>query len=152
MSIVGVIVAGIVATMVFSMILAMAPKMGLPEMDIVGLLGSMFGAPSNRMVGWVIHFMMGVVFAFIYALVWNSGIAGEGSIVASGALFGAVHWLLVGPIMGMVPMMHAGIKSGAVTEPGVYMTKNGGMMAFMGGLVGHIIFGLVVALVYNSYL
>ena len=152
MDILGAVVAGIVATIVFSMILELGPKMGMPKMDIVGLLGSMFGAPGNRMLGWVIHFMMGVIFAIIYALLWDSGIGGDGSIVVSGALFGAVHWLLVGLIMGMVPMMHAGIKSGDVTAPGIYMTKNGGMMAFVGGLIGHVVFGLVVALVYNSYL
>jgi len=30
------------------------------------------------------------------------------------------------------------------------MTNNGGLMAFMGGLVGHMIFGLIVALVYAA--
>jgi hypothetical protein len=30
-------------------------------------------------------------------------------------IFGAMHWLIVGMVMGMIPMMHVGIKSGAVT-------------------------------------
>jgi hypothetical protein len=30
------------------------------------------------------------------------------------------------------------------------MTNNGGPMAFMGGLVGHMIFGIVIALVYAA--
>lgn len=48
-------------------------------------------------------------------------------------------------------MMHAGVKAGMVNAPGVYMMNDGGMMAFMGGLIGHVIFGLTVALVYGLF-
>lgn len=125
----------------------MAPKMGMPKMDIVGMLGSMFSPEGNRAVGMVMHMMMGVVFAIIYALLWNAGIGTVG--LLWGALFGAVHWLITGVMMGGMSMMHAGIKAGTVSAPGVFMMHNGGMMAFMGGLMGHVIFGLVVALVYG---
>jgi hypothetical protein len=53
--------------------------------------------------------------------------------VGSGALFGVVHWLAVGLVMGGVPMMHAGIKAARFKRP-VCMLNSGGMMAFMGGL------------------
>jgi hypothetical protein len=36
--------------------------------------------------------------------------------------------------------------------PGIYMMKNGGVMAFAGGLLGHLVFGLVVALVYGLFI
>ncbi len=147
MNILNSIIAGIVATLVFTMILMMAPKMGMPKMDIVGLLGSMFGKP-NQALGWMMHLMMGIIFALIYAFLWSSGI---GAVTWTGGLvFGAVHWLSVGVIIAMIPMLHAGIKSGAVQAPGMWMTNNGGLMAFMGGLVGHMIFGAVVALVYAA--
>jgi len=149
MNILGAIVAGIVGTIVMTMVMVMAPKMGMPKMDIVGMLGSMFNAESNRAMGMAMHVMMGVVFAIIYALLWNAGI-GAASLLG-GVVFGAVHWLVSGAMMGGVPMMHAGVKAGTVNAPGVYMTNNGGMMAFMGGLVGHVIFGLVVALVYGAF-
>ena len=45
--------------------------------------------------------------------------------------------------------MHAGIKAGTVQAPGVLMLK-GGIMGLMGGLVGHILYGLVVASVYAA--
>lgn len=51
--------------------------------------------------------------------------------------------------MGIIPMLHAGIKAGTVKAPGVYMTNNGGAKGFMGGLVGHIIYGITVALIYT---
>ena len=147
MNIFGAILAGVVGTMAISMVMAMAPKMGMPKMDIVGMLSTMFGEP-NRVLGWIMHFMMGIIFALVYALFWSAGIGTPS--VHSGLLFGAVHWLIVGLIMGMIPMMHVGIKSGSVQAPGIWMMNNGGGLAFMGGLIGHLVFGVVVALIYNS--
>jgi len=149
MNILNAVIAGLVATIVFTMVLKMAPKMGMPKMDIVSLLGSMFSAKSNQALGWMMHLMIGIVFALIYAFLWSSGIGA--ATWTSGLVFGAIHWLIVGMAMGMIPMMHVGIKSGAVQAPGLWMTGNGGgVMAFMGGLVGHAIFGVLVALVYAA--
>jgi len=149
MNIIGAIVAGIVGTAVMSLVIAMAPMMGMAKMDIVGMLGGMFSKASNRTLGWIMHFMMGTIFAIIYAALWNAGIGAANA--AGGLLFGAAHWLIVGLMMGGVPMMHAGIKAGTVQAPGVYMTSSGGMLAFMSGLIGHVIYGLVVALVYGAF-
>jgi len=149
MDILGAIVAGVVGTTVMTMVMMMAPKMGMPKMDIVGMLGSMFSADGNRMVGMVMHFMMGIVFAIVYALLWNAGV---GTVTLLwGVIFGTGHWLIAGVMMGSAAMMHAGVKAGTVNAPGVYMINNGGMMAFMGGLIGHVIFGMVVALVYGLF-
>ena len=148
MNILSAVVAGVVATLVFTMILVMAPKIGMPKMDIVSLLGSMFSAKSNLVLGWTMHLMMGVVFALVYASIWSLGFGA--ATWGIGLIFGAIHWLIVGMVMGMIPMVHVGIKSGAVQAPGLWMTKNGGVMAFMGGLVGHMIFGAVVALTYAA--
>lgn len=148
MNILSAAIAGFVATIVFTMILVMAPKMGMPKMDIVSLLGSMFSAKSNPVLGWTMHLMMGVVFALVYVFIWSLGFGA--ATWGIGLIFGVVHWLIVGMIMGMIPMLHVGIKSGAVKAPGLWMTNNGGVMAFMGGLVGHAIFGAVTALVYAA--
>ena len=150
MNIIGAIVAGLVGTVVMTMLMVMAPRMGMPKMDIVGMLSTMFNKNGNTALGWVMHLMMGVVFAIVYAALWSAGI---GSVSAgSGILFGAMQWLVVGLMMGGVSMMHAGVKAGTVEAPGVYMMSNGGVMAFMGGLVGHIVYGLVVALVYGAFI
>jgi len=42
MNILSAIVAGLVATLVMSMVMWLAPKMGFPKMDIVGMLSTMF--------------------------------------------------------------------------------------------------------------
>ncbi len=135
-----VIIAGIAGAIALTIVMKMAPMMGMPKMDIVGLLSTMFGKP-NKMMGWMMHLIMGIVFAYIYVTV------GDLDSIGTALLYGAVHWLVVGIIMAMIPMMHAGIKSGAVAAPGLYMTKNGGMMAFVGGLIGHLVFAVVVWLV-----
>lgn len=147
MNVIGAIVAGLAGTVVMSMLMAMAPAMGMPKMDIVGMLGSMFSKDGNPTLGWMMHLMMGIVFGIVYALLWSQGV-GSATLVG-GLIFGVVHWLIVGLMMGGVPMMHAGVKAGTMQAPGVYMMKNGGMMAFVGGLMGHLLFGVVVALVYG---
>lgn len=149
MSVLGAIIAGLVGTVIISMVMNMAPQIGMPKMDIVGMLGSMFSPEGNRTLGWAMHLMMGVMFAIIYALLWNAGLGTVGLLWR--ALFGAGHWIVAGASMGSMSMMHAGVKAGAIEAPGVFMVNNGGVMAFMGGLIGHIIFGLVVALVYGLF-
>ncbi len=148
MNFVGAVIAGIAGTIAISMVMAMAPRMGMPKMDIVDMLSTMFGKP-NRMMGWAMHFMMGIVFALIYSFLWSAGIGSQ--TVISGLIFGAVHWLAAGLVMGMMPMMHAGVQNGEVAAPGVWMTNTGGAMAFVGGLLGHLVFGLVVVLVYSLF-
>ncbi len=97
----------------------------------------------------MMHFMMGIIFALIYSIIWSIGVGSATWLF--GLIFGAVHWLVVGTVIGMIPMIHAGIKSGKVQAPGLWMTNNGGMMAFVGGLLGHMVFGLVVALIYRLF-
>ncbi len=145
MNLLSAVISGILGTLAISMVMAVAPKMGMPKMDIVGMLSTMFGKP-NRVLGWMMHLMMGVVFALVYVFLWSIGIGSAGWL--SGLIFGAGHWMIVGLMMGLIPIMHVGIKNGDVEAPGLWMTKQGGMLSFVGGLMGHMVFGLVVALVY----
>lgn len=142
------LVGGLVATGVMTLVMIMAPQMGMPKMDMPGLLGSMFGAPGNRLMGLGMHFMMGAIFGVIYAVLFDA--ISDADIVTLGVIFGIVHWFIAGAMTGMMPMMHAGIKSGDVPAPGIFMTNIGGMMGFVGGMMGHIVFGLVFALVYQA--
>ncbi len=119
------VLAGIVGTLVMTMLMVIAPKMGMPEMDIVGMLSEKFGK-GNKVVGWMMHLVMGIVFVFIYSY------SGFFDSYANAAILGVVHWLVVGFMMGVMPGM----------EGGFYMSKNGGMMSFVGGLLGHVVFAL----------
>src|SRR3990167_7471340 len=94
MNIIGAIVAGLAGTVVISMIMAMAPKMGMPKMAIWEMLGSMFSKDGNNTLGWIIHFMMGVIFAIIYAALWAAGIGSPPPV--RGGLFGAGRFFFAG--------------------------------------------------------
>jgi hypothetical protein len=149
MNVIGAVVAGILGTVVISMMMAFGPRMGMPKMDIVGMLATMFDPQGNRTLGWIIHFMMGIIFSLAYAALWAVGIGSP--TLLWGLVFGGVHWLFAGLAMGAVPVAHAGIKEGTVQAPGVFMLNQDGLMAFVGGLMGHMLFGLVVALVYRLF-
>ncbi len=149
MNVIAAALAGLVGTLVMTALMRLAPQMGLPRMDIVGMLGSMFNGQGNRSLGMIAHLMMGIVFAIVYALLWSAGVGSVG--LLGGLLFGVGHWLVVGLVMGGMPVMHAGIRAGNVPAPGLYMTASGGLMSFLGGLMGHVAFGVVVALVYGLF-
>ena len=144
---VAAIVGGFAGIAVMTVLMTMAPTMGMPKMDMPALLGSMFGAPGNKSLGFLMHIMMGTLFGLVYAALFT--VVTGPSIILLGVSFGVVQWLVVGLMTGMVPMMHAGIKAGQVEAPGVYMTNLGGMLGFVGGLMGHVVFGAVVGLVYG---
>lgn len=149
MGILGAIIAGIIATLVFAVVMVMAPRMGMPKMDIIDMPGRMFGAPSNRTMGWALHLMLGAVFGLVYAFLWSVGVGAP--TWTGGLVFGIGHLLVTGLFMGMIPMMHAGMRSGQIQAPGVWMTDQGGFMAFIGGRIGHAIFGIVLALEYAAF-
>src|SRR3972149_12206118 len=120
MNIIAAIISGLAGTIAMTLLMSMAPMLGMPNMDIVGMLSTMFGK-ANRTPGWAFHLMMGSVFALIYAYLWSLGLVAP--TLGSALVFGAVHWLVVGMGMAMMPVMHAGIKNGQMPAPGLWMTK-----------------------------
>ncbi len=134
-SIVRGIVAGLVATIVLSMLMIAKGMMGLmPELDMIAMLSSMMSAPP--VVGWIAHLMIGVaiwggLFAFFY-----DQLPGKNAIL-KGLFFGAVAWALM--MIAVMPMAGAG-----------FFGMNLGIMAPMMTLMLHLIFGLVLGLVFDK--
>lgn len=149
MNTIGAVMAGLVATGLMSLALSGAPRMAMPKIDFVGLLGTLFSARQNRGLGWMLHLLLGIVFALLYAVVWSLGIVSPG--VTEGLVFGILHWLIAGFLIGLLPYVHAGIRAGTFTEPGRYLRKLDASMGFFGGLMSHIIYGLTVGLIYNIF-
>ncbi len=89
MSILTAVISGVISTLVFSMVLYIAPKMGMPKMDIVGILGSMFKKEGNPLLGLFAHSMMGILFAVVYILLWSFGVGSPS--LENGLIFGAIH-------------------------------------------------------------
>jgi hypothetical protein len=117
---------GLVGTLAMTAMMYMvAPMMGL-HMDIAAMLGSMLG--GSWAAGLVLHFVNGtLVFPALYAYALAGWL--PGSPVVKGAMWGVALWLLAQLVA--MPMMGAGVFSSAM----------GGMMAVMGSLVTHLIYG-----------
>ncbi len=140
MNVVAAVIAGLVGTVVMTMLMVVAPAMGMPKMDIVGMLGSMFTTNKGTatVVGWVVHLMLGAVFAIIYAFAWSQGIGSPNWLW--GLIFGAVHAVVAIVMMPTMMRMHPRPPKTAA-----------GPMTMAGQLIGHMLFGLVVALVYAAF-
>jgi len=89
-------------------------------------MGSMMG--DNWALGMMAHFVNGtIIFPLIYIfLVYNLL---PGSPMLRGALWGVILWLLAQVVV--MPMMGAGLFS----------SQMGGMMAVVGSLIGHLVYG-----------
>jgi hypothetical protein len=76
MNVLGAIIAGLAGTAVMTMMMYFAPRMGMPKMDMPKMLGTMFISKEGTAtgVGMAIHFMMGAIFAIVYALLWSHGL------------------------------------------------------------------------------
>jgi cytochrome c biogenesis protein CcdA len=133
------IVAGSTGRMAMLILIYGGPLLGLPRIDIVSLLGSLPARNKQdaATLGGAIHFAMGILFAMIYAALWSIGI---GSATWQwGLIFGAVHGILV------ILMLLVAIRM----FPQLSEHFNA-LLVMLTILVNHMVFGLVVAVVYAT--
>ena len=126
------VLGGLVGTIVLTMLMYIgAPMMGIPKMDIAGMLGSMLGGWT---MGMAMPFINGaILFPLIYAFVLYSKL--RGSPVTKGIFWGVALWLAAGLLV--MPTMGAGF----------FGTTHGGMMAAAASLVGHIVYGALLRVI-----
>lgn len=123
--------AGILGTVAMTVVATFgAPMMGLPKMDIPGMLAGVMG--DSLVLGWMAHFMVGTLLAVGYAFFQEK--LPEPAIIR-GALYGLAPWLVAQ--VAVMPMMGMGFFSGAFAP------------AF-GSLIGHLIYGAIVGVIYSS--
>jgi uncharacterized membrane protein YagU involved in acid resistance len=143
------ILAGMVGMTAMTILMYMGKAMGMP-MDMPRMLGSMVVDPEGGtavVIGLIIHFMMGVVFAIVYALLFDA--FGIDPSWLWGALFGAAHGVAAGMAMGMMPAMRPRMGAGkALSAPG-FFGRNLGAMVPVGFIALHVIFGAVVGGIYR---
>ena len=157
------IIAGSTGRIVMILLIYGGPFLGLPNLDIISILGSIATANKQAAVtlGGAIHFTMGIIFALFYALLWSLGIGS--ATWWWGLIFGAVHGMLVLLLVALIMLLYprlsrmAGrqlmIDSGApasnATQPLLPLMFSKPLIA-VAVLINHMIFGLVVALVYTA--
>ena len=105
------VIVGLVGTAVMTSMMLYGRKLNLPALDAHGILGYMQSADSASRLGYIMHLALGVVFAIGYALVFAFFPA---HMILLGGVLGIVHWLLVGWMLALAPIAHAGMKAGTV--------------------------------------
>ena len=147
------IAAGVVATVVMTAMLYMGMAM-MPRqmpMNILYMLGTMMS--RNTMMAYVagtmMHAMMGIAFALVHTAAFK-GLDLTSALVAWGVLFGFVHYLIVGMGMGMIGTMHPLMRTGQMPAPGIFVS-NLPRMTVMGFLMVHLVYGLVVGVLYEAW-
>lgn len=138
-SISSAIIAGLAATAAMTMFTFMAPLMGI-EMNIPKMLAGTMGVPL--IVGWIAHFMIGVILAVSFAVVYYPNF-GSSNKIKSGAIFSLVPWLMAQIII--MPMMS--IMNGESYGAGFF---SGSILLAGASLVGHLLFGGVLGLIYKT--
>ncbi|WP_339657589.1 DUF6789 family protein [Flavobacterium frigidarium] len=58
------VLAGIIGTVVMTVVMMISQMMGMPKMSPPEMVSGMMGMPI--FVGWMMHFVIGIVFALIY--------------------------------------------------------------------------------------
>jgi uncharacterized membrane protein YagU involved in acid resistance len=125
------VVAGLAGTAVMTLLMLLSPMMGMPPMNIGAMLGSVMG--GNVALGWAAHFMIGTVLALGYAAIFASRLPGAPAV--RGATFSLIPWLMAQLIV--MPLMGMGLFSGS-------------MLAAGGSLMGHLVYGLTLGVVYGA--
>lgn len=129
------IVAGILATIVMTLVMMMGAAMGMPKMEPPKMLAETMGTAIA--VGWVMHIMMGIIFALMYTYLFSNMLSNINAVWARGAVFGIIAFVMA--LIGMFVMMQI--------FPAMPVPSGNMVLIIMGALVGHIIFGIVTALV-----
>ena len=149
------LIAGLTGTVAMTAMMMIGKSMGMTSMDIALITGGMMtdDEAKARKVGMMIHIvMMGtIVFGIAYTLLFR---AFDSTSAATGLLIGAIHGIVVGamamPMMGVIhPRMQAAGQGFHLDSPG-FMGVQYGKGTPAGLLMGHAIYGLVVALVYGA--
>jgi uncharacterized membrane protein YagU involved in acid resistance len=125
-----ILLAGAAGTAAMTMLMLVAPVMGMPKMAIGEMLGSFLGIGATA--GWALHLVIGLVLASIYAAVFATRL--PGSPVVRGAIFGVGVFLMAQLVV--TPMMGGGVFSG------------GNVLMIAGSLMGHLVYGGFVGVLY----
>ena len=132
------VLGGLLGTAAMTLIIFMAPMMGMPKMNPAEMLAGMMGVPI--VMGWLMHFMTGIVFALAYVFIIKDLLKKINSKVAKGAIFGFAVFVFAQIMMRIMGAMMGGMP-----------TPEGNMMLMaIGSIIGHLLYGVVTAIVVKD--
>jgi hypothetical protein len=143
------LLSGAIMSAVLYMGIAMMPNQ--MKMNLFYMLGTMMLREKMMvyLAGAMAHAVMSIVFALAHVGVYQA-LDLDSNLPAWGLLFGFVHFMISGMAFGMMPMMHAGIRSGAVQAPGMF-AMNYPRATTAGFLMLHLVFGVLVGVFYDAF-
>jgi uncharacterized membrane protein YagU involved in acid resistance len=109
----------------------------MAQVDFFPLIAGLVGS-SSVMVGMTLHFMIAVIIGASFGVLFQRDVRGFGSCLGWGLGYGFFWWFL-GPIT-LLPMLQGSIPD--------WSYERGATL--FGSLVGHIIYGLLLGLVYAA--
>ncbi len=131
-NLISILKGGIIATAAMTILMLVAPMMGMPKMPIGEMLAGFMGIPVA--LGWIAHFMIGIILAAAYVVYAKDKLSGKPPI--KGLVFALIPFIMAQVIV--MPMMGAGFFSANTPTP---------IMMVMGSLIGHMIYGAVLGAV-----
>ena len=112
--------AGILGTAIMTLVMYALPLIGIPPMDIIAALGSVFPFKiSPYILGSLVHLGIGIVLALIYAAFFYSWLPGPSW--SKGILFSLLPWLfaitLLGPSLQTASQIFGAAPSPSMANP-----------------------------------
>jgi uncharacterized membrane protein YagU involved in acid resistance len=134
------VAAGMVGTAAMTALLLIEPSVGLPKIAMGQIVSTSLGLASASLtigpiLGWVIHFVVGIALAVVYAALFISRL--PGSALVRGLLYGTLVFL----VAQLVFMPLAGI--------GVF--SRGDLELIAGSLLGHLVYGGLTGWIYGDH-
>ncbi|MFQ5585020.1 MAG: DUF6789 family protein [Calditrichia bacterium] len=127
--ILNVVKSGLIATVAMTVLMLVAPMMGMPKMPIGNMLANFMHV--SVALGWILHFMIGLVLAAGYVFLFQPLVGG--SSILKGALYALIPFFMAQLIV--MPMMGAGVFASHTPAP---------ILMVMGSLMGHRVYGVVL--------
>jgi len=131
--------AGLVGTAAMTALLLVEPSVGLPKIAMGQILSTSLGLASARLtigpaVGWVVHFVFGMVLALVYAGAFDRRL--PGAPLVRGLLYGTL--VFIAAQLVFMPLVGGGIFS----------RGDGELLA--GSLLGHLVYGGLTGWIYGE--
>ena len=131
--------AGLVGTGVMTALLLVEPSVGLPKIAMGQVLSTSLGLASAHLaigpaLGWVLHFVIGMLLALVYAAVFDRRL--PGTPLMRGMLYGVLVFVVAQLVF--MPLVGGGVFS------------RGDMELLAGSLLGHLVYGGVTGWIYGG--
>lgn len=140
---------GVIAAVVMTLVMVAVRAAGLSQMNLEMMNGAMITRSVDTLtwvLGLAMHLVAGAVFGLVYAAIFEAwGRAGW----QRGLLLGALHSLLSGTLLAVMPFIHPAIpEHSGLPAPG-FLAAGYGPVTVVGFVVLHLLFGVIVGAGYR---